>query len=507
MRAVCYARVSSSAQRDRDTIDSQLRVLPEFVKRQNWTLTKTYVDDGFSAKAGKLEARRGLANLLADAARGLFDVVVVVDMDRLTRSEDLAERGLVLGAFQKAGVKIASASSGQVLDLSTSIGDLFGSLQAFYAAEENRKRSERVRSGKLTTALRGGKTTGRDPYGLTFKKPDRWTLHPEQAPVVRELFERVAAGEGTWTLAIDLNQRGIQGPGRGEWHRGRVYDLIRSRHAVGEYVAHVAQRIKVSVPPVITEQLWQLANDALAAGRKAALRRTKHVYLLEGLALCGSCGGRMFVLSGHNAKGRFPVPARYVCEHRKNRRVGPERCMLPYQLVTEVDERAWAAICRELLDPALPGELATERSRIAADQRDWSSDADGFRAHLERLDKLAAGHLVRFRRGTLTEQDLDSELVLVNRERAAVRSQLATAERAKGNTISAHARLHQASTGLRRITERLATATLAEKREIVLAVLNPGGARFVGSQMRLELLLERPANSGPHSNALADASF
>ena len=71
MRAVCYARVSSAQQRDKDTIASQLRVLPEFVERHGWTLVKpvdTYVDDGRTAKAGHLERRDGLSALLRDAA-------------------------------------------------------------------------------------------------------------------------------------------------------------------------------------------------------------------------------------------------------------------------------------------------------------------------------------------------------------------------------------------------------------------------------------------------------
>jgi hypothetical protein len=40
-----------------------------------------------SARAGKLAKRDGLAPLMRDAQAGAFDVVVVVDLDRLTRSE------------------------------------------------------------------------------------------------------------------------------------------------------------------------------------------------------------------------------------------------------------------------------------------------------------------------------------------------------------------------------------------------------------------------------------
>jgi DNA invertase Pin-like site-specific DNA recombinase len=100
VRAACYLRVSSQAQREADTIESQRRVLPEFIACRGWTIAQpveTYVDDGRTAKAGQLEKRLGLAALLRDAANGLFDVVVTMDVDRLTRSEDLAERGAISG--------------------------------------------------------------------------------------------------------------------------------------------------------------------------------------------------------------------------------------------------------------------------------------------------------------------------------------------------------------------------------------------------------------------------
>jgi DNA invertase Pin-like site-specific DNA recombinase len=112
VRAVIHARVSSLAQRDQHTIASQLETLPNFVSYRGWMLAKpveTYVDDGRTAKAGFLAERTAFTRLLRDAGLGQFDVVVVVDLDRLTRSEDLRERGEVLGAFQEAGVQIAVA--------------------------------------------------------------------------------------------------------------------------------------------------------------------------------------------------------------------------------------------------------------------------------------------------------------------------------------------------------------------------------------------------------------
>jgi len=49
-----------------------------------------------------------------------FDVVVVVDLDRVTRSEDLRERARSLALSSRAQVKLAVSSTGQVLDLNSS---------------------------------------------------------------------------------------------------------------------------------------------------------------------------------------------------------------------------------------------------------------------------------------------------------------------------------------------------------------------------------------------------
>lgn len=502
MRAVCYCRVSSAAQRDRDTIESQLTTLPEYIARMGWTLVKpadTYVDDGRTARAGKLDARDGFTALLRDMARGLFDVVVVVDVNRLTRSEDLAERGAILGAFQRAGVRIAAAGTGQVLDLSTSVGDLFATLQAFFAAEDNRKRSEAVRRGKLAAAQRGGKPTGRGPWWLSYDRDLRtWVVIGERAAIVHEMFERVAGGESCDALAFDLERRGVATVLGGTWHRARVRDIIRSRSPIGEFTAHARTRTIAAVPAVVSPQLWASANAALDRNRQHGLRRTQHVYLLEGLATCGVCGGPMYIRSASPVRQSH---AAYVCASRLQRRIRRvEPCSAPAVRCADADARAWGAFCRELADPDLPRELAAERREVAADAHDWQRDADGYRSHLTRLDRVAEGLLARFRRGAVSEDELDRELALVNRERAAVRAQLATAEGAQGATKNAQERLQEAASMVEHIHARLGSASAEERREVFSAFVDAGGVRFEGRTIHLELWVDRPSASAEDSN-------
>jgi site-specific DNA recombinase len=494
MRAAIYARVSSAAQRERDTIDSQLRTLRAYVKSQGWASAGEYVDDGRTAKTGHLDEREGFAKLVRDADAKLFDLVVVVDIDRLTRTDSIEERAQILGPFQRNGVDIVTPSGGRH-DLRSMFGQLWATFDALRASEENRVKSERVRNGKIAAAQRGGKP-GDGPYWLAYDRESaRWAVEPERAAVVADMFERVAAGESCTTVAIDLVARGIASPWRSPWSKGRVRDYIRSRAPVGEWIAHRKTRTVVAVPAIVTEELWQEANAALDRNRTIGLRRTRHVYLLEGLAVCGACGSPMRIRTGSSVNR---AASAYICAGRQHWRRSDVRrptCDAPWVRTADADARAWARLCEVFEDQDLPAELAAERAEIAGDARDWKRDADGYREHLARLDRVAEALLVRFRRGTLTEPELDRELAAINRERAAVRAQLSTAERARGTIKTAHARLGEASAMIAQLRSALAGATPEERREILASIVEPGGVRFRGDQVRIELWIKRPAGA------------
>jgi DNA invertase Pin-like site-specific DNA recombinase len=82
-RAAIYARVSSAAQRDRDTIAAQLRDLPAFVAAQGWTLAGTYVDDGTRTQLRADGLARGVASWFIEESRinHLFGASVALVQD------------------------------------------------------------------------------------------------------------------------------------------------------------------------------------------------------------------------------------------------------------------------------------------------------------------------------------------------------------------------------------------------------------------------------------------
>lgn len=485
-RAAIYARVSSAAQRDAHTIESQLRVLRAFVAQRGWQVAGEYIDDGRSAKTGKLERREGFARLLGDVAG--FDVLVVVDVDRLTRTSDAIERAAILGPFQRAGIRIVTPAGGE-LDLDSFIGGLYVELQARFAAEENRKRAERIKAGKARAIAEGRKPAGPTPFGLAYDRASgTWSIAELAAATVREIYRRVIAGESCQAIADDLVDRGVPAP-RGPWSRHKVWQLARSRHVYGTWTADKRTRATIAVPAILDRATFDAAQAALIEHGKRGLVKTKHVYLLEGLGVCGSCGQPIAIRSGTWTKDRRTRhwnPPAYICKGRKYEARG-ERCTAPILKVADVDARVWAKVEAVIRDPRTVDLLRQRLAERAADRRDWAADAKKYRTRLEQLTKAEAAILARFRRGQISDAAMDIETAAADRDRAAITAQLEAAEaraRDSAPVVSAET--------LGAVLVELADSASPEARQRAVRALQTR-AVFKGEDVALALAIDEPA--------------
>ena len=80
-RAAIYVRVST----DKQTVENQVRELREIAERRGWEVVEQYSDAGISGSKGRDE-RPGLDQMLKDAQRRKFDVVMAWAIDRIGRS-------------------------------------------------------------------------------------------------------------------------------------------------------------------------------------------------------------------------------------------------------------------------------------------------------------------------------------------------------------------------------------------------------------------------------------
>ena len=171
-RAAIYARVSTIDQ----TAENQLSELRRFVDARGWT-GQEYVDEGVS---GAKDRRPALDELVQDARRRRFDVVVCWRLDRLGRN--LKHLIVMLEDFQALGIAFVSLNEG--IDATTPAGRLQMHILGAIAEFERARIAERVKVG-LARVRASGKRLGRPVVPVT----------ETQLASVKGLSVRQAAGQ------------------------------------------------------------------------------------------------------------------------------------------------------------------------------------------------------------------------------------------------------------------------------------------------------------------------
>src|SRR4051794_5611679 len=143
MRAVIYARYSTEMQRDA-SIEDQIRLCRVRIEQEGWEYLDAYTD---RAVSGASALRPAYQQLLEEARRGEFEIVVAEALDRLSRDqEDVA--GL-LKRLRFAGVRLFTLAEGEIGELHVGLKGTMNALFLRDLADKTRRGLEgRVREGR-----------------------------------------------------------------------------------------------------------------------------------------------------------------------------------------------------------------------------------------------------------------------------------------------------------------------------------------------------------------------
>ncbi|HZA25469.1 MAG TPA: recombinase family protein, partial [Dehalococcoidia bacterium] len=327
MRAVAYIRVSDSSQVDGRSLDAQERLFHELCKNGGWLPGRTYREEGKSAHSDSIAKRPMFRQLLEDAGKGQFEVVVVHTLDRWARNLKVLLESVAI--LNQHGVGLVSITEN--LDWSTAEGRLvartLGSFGEFFsdtlATHVKKGISERARQGLHLGGIPFGyqpcweKIKGERQLKCHPEHPGGLHIHPEEGPAVSELFKRYATGTATLSqLASWLNDQGF-----------RTRNTHRLPDPEGNLTADPRLFTVASVRGILHnpfytgkvkhhDQLMPGANEALVSGGlfntvQAATKRNsgrsktlqlhpQREYLLKGLIRCAHCGYPMWAQTYQN---------------------------------------------------------------------------------------------------------------------------------------------------------------------------------------------------------------
>ena len=309
MNAVIYARYSSDRQRE-ESIEGQLRECTDYAMKNNMTLLGTYVDRALSARTAD---RPDFQRMIADSAKGLFDVVLVWKLDRFSRDRyDSAHYKHVL---KKNGVRVISIKE-NISDGPEGI--ILESMLEGYAEYYSAELAQKIRRGQHDNAMKCMNNGGNTPLGYYVDKATgRLEINPETAPYVQELFARYADGERLAVLQAEMEERGLRSKRGNAYTVSVLSNLLKNRKYIGEY-KYGDVITPDGIPAIIDKELFERVQMRMAANKKAPARaKAEEEYLLTTKLYCGDCGRLMAGESGKGCKGI--VYHYYKCSGAKRR--------------------------------------------------------------------------------------------------------------------------------------------------------------------------------------------
>jgi DNA invertase Pin-like site-specific DNA recombinase len=180
-----YVRVST----DKQTVENQVAALRQIAERRGWQVIEQYGDAGISGAKGR-DGRPGLDQMLKDASRRKFDVIMAWAIDRLGRS--LIDLLATIQTLEACGVDLYLDQ--QSIDTTTPAGKLMFQVCGAFAEFERSMIQQRVRAG-LRRAAEKGNYPGRPKIGEAVEKRIQTQLRAGKG--ILKVARELAVGTGT----------------------------------------------------------------------------------------------------------------------------------------------------------------------------------------------------------------------------------------------------------------------------------------------------------------------
>jgi len=498
-----YLRVSTDEQRERQSIETQREFGQRYCALHQLSVYEIFADDGVSGTV-PIESRAAGRRVLEAARQGKFDQLLVFKLDRLGR-----DTRLILNAvaeLEKYGVRIRSMT--EEFDTGTATGRLMLTMLSGFASHEREVIRERSVAGTNRVAESGAWMGGIVPFGyrkagekrngqLVVSEDPMPGMAMSEADVIRDVF-RMAAVErkSCRVIAERLNSLRIpcayvrddrlmlRGKRKertsGVWRPGRIRGLIINKtymgiHEFGKRAVSSRPVISRPVPAIVTEETWKKAQKTLQDNFLFCARRAKNRHLLRGLIKCGLCGLTYIGVAANRPNGKREFYYRCNGAHSPAvyRPNGP--CHSKAVRGDHLEEQVWSDVEAFLRNPE--PVLKQLQTRLESDAK----GSDQTRKQVARLEGLLAQKATErsrvvglYRRGRLTEADLDAQMDEIGKEETALEAQIAELGGRISGADSVGANVCSAQALLAKLRKRLDEPISWELKRRLIEVLIAG---------------------------------
>lgn len=311
----------SRGDEEKDLVNHEI-ILTDLCTRYNWKYT-TYREIGTS---DSIEMRPKMQELLKDIEDGLFDAVVVVDDDRLSRG-DIEDQGIIKRIFSGSETYIVTPQ--KIYDLANDEDDFMHDVNSLFSRREYKMINKRFQRGKKIGARRGNWTNGTPPFPYEYERyMDKYNekglvINDEKLITYRFIIEQALLDVPPNNIAWELNKQHILSPRGTMWTGTVINRLIQDETHLGKIIsnkgkgdAHAKKKRNAKDYQKLPKSEWVIVDNChepvktlsehnkiielLNRRKKTPTKARAGTYTFSGLIKCGKCGyGMSFNTKNH----------------------------------------------------------------------------------------------------------------------------------------------------------------------------------------------------------------
>ncbi len=442
LRVAAYCRVSTDHSEQALSYASQIRNYTDIINtHEGWELVDVYADEAVSGT--KLDKREDFNRMLSDCRKGKIDKVLVKSLSRFSRNtKDCLDS---LRELISLGVSVQFEKEN--IDTETLTTEFMVSVFGALAQQESVSISENGRQGFRRRMELGNFITTKPPYGYRLKGSGNLEIIPEEAELVRWVFDAYLSGRSVGWIVNDLISRGVQDrKGNVHWTTRQIYYWLSNEKYIGDTLCQKTYKtgfpfkqkinhgevdqiyVEGSHPAIISRETFEKAQ-ALRQRKKKHRDRPDGIYPLSRKMYCGICGEALYRRT--TRKGTAAWSCRNHLKNAASCPVGP----IPEETIHAAFVRMYNKLRLHdgiILKPALsqldalnearqrsnPAMLAVNKAIAEASAQSYKVstlqskgllDAAASAVKLRELDGRLAG-LRKERRRLLKEDDLEETL-------------------------------------------------------------------------------------------------
>ncbi len=303
LRTAAYARVSSGKDAMLHSLSAQVSYYNNLIQSNpEWLFCGVYADE---ALTGTKDNRENFQKLLSECRKGNIDLVVTKSISRFARNtvtllETVRElKGLGVDVyFEEQNIHSLSAD-----------GELMLTILASYAQEESFSASEN-KKWQIQKDFEKGKIGSITILGYKRNKDGVLEIVPEEAEIIRMIFNDYLNGMGKQAIANKLHELGIPAKGGGLWTARSVKRILQNEKYCGDILFqksfrenHITKRkiynsgqlpqyyVEDAHEPIIDKESFLTVQKLLKENQRFTPSvPTTNTYPLTGMIHCGCCG-------------------------------------------------------------------------------------------------------------------------------------------------------------------------------------------------------------------------